>query len=244
MFKPIKLLIVILASLWATNGFANTNGESWVLSNVSGKVMLTKAGSKSKLAKLGDLFAPGDRLNTPLDGAAAVTRDAEAMIISGDSELELPVAGNTKAFTTVVQNKGTILFSAKKKANKHFEIKTPFAAALVKGTTFVISVGDEDSQIQVFEGVVGLKGIGRKLSYDITTGLKSFIPKDISKKIIISKVLNAPKFNPHLGSDIKKLIETYLGEIKLLNQEKQVFKLEIKIAKVEMKLRRFLKNLD
>ena len=226
MLKTFKLLVIIATSLWANTGYATNNSEAWVLTNLTGEVMLTKAGNVSKLAKLGDLFAPGDRLITPADGTAAVTRNAEAMIISSDSELELPLAGNTKVFTTILQNKGTILFSAKKKNERHFEIKTPFSAAIVKGTTFAISVNEENSQIQVFEGIVGLKAKGRKKSHDITTGFKSYVSKDIKQKIVISKALNAPKINPHLGSDIEKLAKTYLKKIKLRSQKKHVFKLK------------------
>jgi hypothetical protein len=54
---------------------------------------------------------------------------------------------------------GTGLFKVKHTDKPHFGVKTPYLAAVVKGTTFTVTVGDEGSSLQVLDGAVGVATI-------------------------------------------------------------------------------------
>ncbi|MCJ8322472.1 MAG: FecR domain-containing protein [Rhizobiales bacterium] len=213
MFKAILSVLVLALTLGANVTYAASKG--WVVSKISGKVVISVAGKPGKWVKLGELVYPGDRIKTLSDGTVALTRDAEAMIISSDAQMDIPIGGNTAEYTTIVQRKGTILFSAKKQANRQFKIRTPFAAAIVKGTTFVINANAKNMQVQVFEGSVALNGAGRTETHLVTTGVNYMVPANVNSKIVMNRVASADKVNPHFGSDIQKLAAMYLSRIRI-----------------------------
>jgi hypothetical protein len=54
---------------------------------------------------------------------------------------------------------GSLLFKVEKQASQHFEVETPYLAAVVKGTTFSVSVDGEASAVHVVEGAVEVKAL-------------------------------------------------------------------------------------
>ena len=76
--------------------------------------------------------------------------------------------------------------------------------------------------VQVFEGAVILHGNGRRQK-TITQGLKSLVPANTNEKILINRVKNAAKNNPHVGSDIEKLTTIYLNKIEVRGRTADAF---------------------
>ncbi len=68
--------------------------------------------------------------------------------------MEIPAGGDDGVRTKIVQAMGSLLFKVEKRANQHFEVETPYLAAVVKGTTFTVSVDGETSAVHVVEGAV------------------------------------------------------------------------------------------
>ncbi|MPY74674.1 MAG: hypothetical protein GEU87_10465 [Alphaproteobacteria bacterium] len=56
--------------------------------------------------------------------------------------------------TSVFQKIGTLMFKVHKRPDKHFEVNTPYLVAVVKGTTFTVSVDGNGSAVHVTEGLV------------------------------------------------------------------------------------------
>ena len=56
--------------------------------------------------------------------------------------------------TTIIQQSGSILIEVEKSSGKHFEVETPYLAAVVKGTQFRVSVGQGESYVSVLRGQV------------------------------------------------------------------------------------------
>src|SRR3546814_1605096 len=54
----------------------------------------------------------------------------------------------------IVESAGNIVFSIKKKLTPHFGVQTPYLAAVVKGTTFSVTVDGTGASVQVVEGAV------------------------------------------------------------------------------------------
>ena len=76
------------------------------------------------------------------------------MVISPKAELKVAVPEQTGPVVQFFQNIGNALFKIEKKSTPHFGVKTPYLAAVVKGTTFNVSVSQDNSSVQVTEGVV------------------------------------------------------------------------------------------
>ena len=56
--------------------------------------------------------------------------------------------------TTIIEQAGSILIKAEKRNVKHFQVETPYLAAVVKGTQFRVDVGQKGSRVEVLEGKV------------------------------------------------------------------------------------------
>ena len=205
--------LVLLSTMLFTGNHALAEMQNWKVAKVQGDAILSKPGFSPTRVELHDSFGAGQKITTAATGTVSLVRNSEAFIISPNSEIEIPSDENTNTFTLFFQTLGTVLFSVQKKNKHHFKVQTPFAAALVKGTTFAINVSTHDYQIQVFEGSVELKGHNRKNSHIVNAGTQSQVKYQISNKIKIKKVLNDPGNNPHVGNDIEKLAKTYREKI-------------------------------
>ena len=62
------------------------------------------------------------------------------MLISPNSVVGLPTENKDGLSTTIVQQAGSILLEVEKRNVKHFEVETPYLAAVVKGTQFRVTV--------------------------------------------------------------------------------------------------------
>ncbi|GAO38926.1 hypothetical protein SCH01S_21_01130 [Sphingomonas changbaiensis NBRC 104936] len=129
------------------------NDLDWRISEASGNVQLLHAGL-SKVAARGGLVEPGDTIVTGRGARAVVTRGEEYLMVAPSSQLRLPAAEQSGAVTKIFQDFGNVVFMIKKKMTPHFSVSTPYLAAVVKGTTFSVSVTDTGTSVQVIEGAV------------------------------------------------------------------------------------------
>ena len=61
----------------------------------------------------------------------------------------------------MIEDFGNVVFMIKKKMTPHFEVKTPYLAAVVKGTTFSVGVTPSGASVQVLEGAVDVATVDR-----------------------------------------------------------------------------------
>jgi hypothetical protein len=83
-------------------------------------------------------------------------RGEDRVHLMGQSYLELPPAAGDGAMTRLVQWLGQIFFEVDRRPDPHFEVDTPYLAAIVKGTAFTVEVTHDDSAIAVSQGVVAV----------------------------------------------------------------------------------------
>ena len=99
------------------------------------------------------VLKPGDSIRTGRNGRVLLMRGAETMMISANSAISLPEAGRP-GMTTVIQQAGSILLDVEKRNVQHFEVETPYLAAVVKGTRFTVTVANGRAQVNVARGQV------------------------------------------------------------------------------------------
>ena len=76
------------------------------------------------------------------------------MLIKPNSVVGLPVEAQDGMATTILQRAGSILLDVEQRNVKHFEVETPYLAAVVKGTQFSVTVGAGSTKVEVSRGQV------------------------------------------------------------------------------------------
>ena len=95
---------------------------------------------------------PGDTIRTGRNGRVLLVRGEETILISPNSVIGLPTEKKDGLATTILQQAGSILLEVEKRNVKHFEVETPYLAAVVKGTQFRVSVNAASHQRRRAEG--------------------------------------------------------------------------------------------
>jgi FecR protein len=129
-------------------------GEAWSVSKSSGEVWMTTTGAQQVSLGQQDVLKPGDTIRTGRNGRVLLVRGEETILVSPNSVVGLPTEKRDGLSTTIVQQAGSILLEVEKRNVKHFEVETPYLAAVVKGTQFRVSVNETDTRIDVIRGQV------------------------------------------------------------------------------------------
>ena len=149
--------------LWSSTATAGTS-KVWTIADMSGRVNIVRSGAAPVALTTGDELRPGDMIETAADSSATLVRDGESIIIAPNSRMGLPASNDSKFATLVLQKLGTLLFKVEKQQQQHFEVKTPYLAAVVKGTTFAVNVSPAGSSVHVIEGAVQVGDLTGKVA--------------------------------------------------------------------------------
>ena len=130
------------------------DGEPWFVSKSSGEVWVTTQGAAQVSLGSEDPLKPGDTVRTGPTGRVRLTRGAETIMIAPNSEIALPTEAKDGMATTILQRAGSILLEVEKRDVKHFEVETPYLAAVVKGTQFSVTIAGRSTKVEVSRGQV------------------------------------------------------------------------------------------
>jgi hypothetical protein len=127
----------------------------WRVTKASGDISIEAAGAQPVALTPTASINPGDTIRTGANGRVLLQRGAETMMISPNSVVGVPKPkAGSAVTTTILQQSGTILLNVEKKNVQHFEVATPYLAAVVKGTEFRVTVGEKNSRVEVLRGQV------------------------------------------------------------------------------------------
>jgi hypothetical protein len=137
----------------ASSAFAADDG-SWSVKKSSGEVWMGTPGVQQASVKTDELLKPGDTIRTGRNGRVLLVRGEESILIAPNSVVGLPAEKKEGLSTTITQQAGSILLEVEKKNVKHFEVETPYLAAVVKGTQFRVTVSASGATVDVVHGKV------------------------------------------------------------------------------------------
>ena len=127
--------------------------RAWRVEKSTGEVWVSHgAAQQVSLGAETDLTA-GDNIRTGRNGRVLLVRGEERILISPNSAIGIP-RNNGQFPTTISQQAGSILLEVEKKNVQHFEVETPYLAAVVKGTQFRVSVDRRGAKVDVLRGQV------------------------------------------------------------------------------------------
>jgi hypothetical protein len=126
----------------------------WLISKFSGEVWITAPGVQQASLAQQDKLKSGDTIRTGRNGRVLLTRGEETILVSPNSVIGIPAERQQGLSTTILQQAGSILLEVEKRNVKHFEVETPYLAAVVKGTRFRVSVNAASTSVDVARGQV------------------------------------------------------------------------------------------
>jgi len=147
------LLVAACVLVFPSAAFAADDG-AWTVSKSSGEVWLASSGAQPASLKQEEMLKPGDTVRTGRTGRVLLRRGEETMLISPNSVVGMPAESKEGLSTTIVQQAGSILLEVEKRNVKHFEVETPYLAAVVKGTQFSVTVNAGSTKVGVLRGQV------------------------------------------------------------------------------------------
>lgn len=128
--------------------------DAWTVSKSTGEVWVAAAGAQPVSLTTSAMLKPGETIRTGANGRVLLARGEETILIAPNSIVGLPAEKKDGMSTTILQRAGSILLEVEKRKENHFEVETPYLAAVVKGTQFRVTVGKSDTRVSVSRGRV------------------------------------------------------------------------------------------
>ncbi len=127
----------------------------------------------------GATVADGTVVRSTSNGYADFVRGSETVSVSPNTELEIAdaAAAGSKPFTTVTEFFGTVSVEADVEKVQHFAVVTPYLAAVVKGTKFTVSTGQNGGGVAVTRGHVEVISSSDHSHVLITVGQAAWVAK-------------------------------------------------------------------
>ncbi len=160
------------AALAAVIGLALTTGSALAqdgprLETVIGSVEIgTGEPPVWRPARQGDRLQPGDRLRTGADGRVELVLPTGSARLYEHSILRIPDDWAAARDESVELDRGSSLFDIERRG-RSFEVRTPEAIAMVKGTQFSVSVDHAGVAVAVFRGLVGVRSPSAELLHEV-----------------------------------------------------------------------------
>jgi len=126
----------------------------WSVSKATGEVWVATTGAQPVSLNQDEALKPGDTIRSGRNGRVLLVRGEESILISPNSVVGLPAEKKEGLSTTIIQRAGSILLEVEKRNVKHFEVETPYLAAVVKGTQFSVTVNAGSTKVGVVRGQV------------------------------------------------------------------------------------------
>jgi hypothetical protein len=159
-----RLAILAMALLTCFPALA----ADWVVTRLRGNAEILVDGSWQPLRR-GDVVGNEQMLRTLAGGHAELKRDNEIVTLGSNTEIRIRDEAE-RGYTTVLQDFGRVEVDAEARRVRHFEVRTPYLAAVVKGTHFVVTSGTEGASVAVDRGAVSVLSVASERSTTIKAG--------------------------------------------------------------------------
>jgi len=155
--KVLCAAVLAAASLLARQAFASD--ATWHVAKSSGEVWISSTDTPQPVSLQSDADVnPGQTIRTGGSGMLLLVRGEESLLVSPNSVIDIPKDNRDGMTTTIMERAGSVLVKAEKRKVNHFEVVTPYLAAVVKGTRFRVSAEQGGSSVEVVEGQVDVSG--------------------------------------------------------------------------------------
>ena len=145
--------VAVAAFLCSVSSQAIAQSAQWFVSEAKGPVSVLRKGERVAASR-GTPVNAGDALVTGAGASAVLVHDKDFVTVAANSRIRIPEVQQASGLTRFIEDFGNAIFRIEKRGIPHFSVDTPYLAAVVKGTTFSVTVGVDSTSLQVTEGVV------------------------------------------------------------------------------------------
>lgn len=128
--------------------------QDWQVVQIRGYATIAQPDGRAQTAFAGSTIAPGGSFSVSANGRAVLSDGRDTVIVSPGTTIGIPKRRVGGLATTIVQTSGQTELEIEKLSRPHFQVQTPFLAAVVKGTHFTVAVGPSGAQVSVQRGRV------------------------------------------------------------------------------------------
>lgn len=181
----------------------------WRISEVSGDVRIAE-GNSSRPATRGALLSNGSVI-AGARSRAVLVRGRQYVVVSPNSRLRLGAqsqrgGGSNAAMIQVILDTGNAVFRVDRREAPHFRVQTPYLAAVVRGTTFTVTVSEAGSSVQVTEGAVEVSTLDDGASHLVHPGAIATVGSSDLYRLSISgdenRTIRSPRAPENRGSTV------------------------------------------
>ena len=191
--KKTKIILTIAAMM--AGGSAQAETPQWKLSESAGTVNVLRSGV-SRIAISGGSLSAGDVITTGTKSRAVLVRGQEYVVVSPNSRLRISAPEQSGGVVQFFEELGNVLFRIDKKSTPHFGVKTPYLAAVVKGTTFSVTVTESGTAVQVTEGAVQVSTLDGGATQLLSPGMIGMVDESQQFRLTIagteSRTIDSP----------------------------------------------------
>ncbi len=144
--------LLVLAVITVCAKPAQAGDSDWTVDETNGHVVSSLGGAEVALT-VGDTVATGATVTAGAHSRAVLVRGESRMELAPGTRIEI-AGDSTSQRTTIFQRLGTLLLDIQRRTQQHFEVQTPYLAAVVKGTSFSVSVDSVGAAVHVMHGAV------------------------------------------------------------------------------------------
>jgi hypothetical protein len=201
---PLRRLFATLAMALILTGPALA--ADWVVMRLRGDVQMLDATGNWIVLKRGDVVANEQMVRTLASGHAELQRAKEVVTLGANTEIRIQDDAET-GYTTVLQDFGRVEVDAEARRVKHFEVRTPYLAAVVKGTHFVVTSSNDGASVAVDRGSVAVHSVATERSTLITVGQTATVKRKSDLVVgglgpwpaVLEPGVSRPRVNAALG---------------------------------------------
>ena len=126
----------------------------WRVSGLSGNASARLGSAPFERLAIGDLVPAGSDIRTAHGTVVFLSRRGDRIVIQPDTELHIaePQAGGL--LTQFFQSFGNVFYDVEPRSSRSFGVRSPYMAAVVKGTRFLVTVDRDQNTVRVDEGRV------------------------------------------------------------------------------------------
>jgi hypothetical protein len=206
MMTKVRTLAVMGWLFSTTAAYAGSPG--WTVSEASGSVAISRAGLSNavfnRTAAKGGKVTEGDIIATGANGRAVIVRGEEYVIVAPNSRLRIVNTTETNTLTQFFQSAGNSVFKIKKKMTPHFGVQTPYLAAVVKGTTFSVTVTPTGAAVQVTEGRVQVSTLDGAATHLVIPGEIGMVSQGMPYRLTVQGAEPQIIDSPNRGQLLQK----------------------------------------
>jgi hypothetical protein len=167
--------LIVGVALFAASVSTYSAPWGWLVQKTSGSATYGVNGTAQIAVKKGISLQKGSMVRTGSNGRVLLVRGKESVFIGPYTIAAIASRPTPGMQSTVVLQSGTASLDVRKKSKAYFSVETPYLVAVVKGTTFKVSVNPWSAEVSVQEGLVEVKALRSGLLAQVAAGQRAVV---------------------------------------------------------------------